>query len=74
MTIVNDDSRVVSEQGFKLIDYARGVIYNHRMFIIQATGWVGLPKASLQKRECFCNKHVLTSLLAGRGGESILVF
>jgi hypothetical protein len=38
MTIVNDDSSVVSEQSFYLIDNARGTIYNHRKFIIQATG------------------------------------
>ncbi len=35
MTIVNDDSSAVSEQSFKLIDDARGVIYDHCMFIIQ---------------------------------------
>ncbi len=38
MTIVNDDSSIFSEQSFQLIDDARGVIYNRRMFIIQATG------------------------------------
>ncbi len=38
MTIVNDDSRIVSEQSFQLIDDARGVIYDHGMFIKQATG------------------------------------
>jgi hypothetical protein len=38
MTIVNDDSSVVSEQSFQLIDDARGVIYDRHMFIIQATG------------------------------------
>ncbi len=37
MTIVNDDSSIVSEQSFQLVDDARGVIYDHRMFIIQAT-------------------------------------
>ncbi len=37
MTIVNDDSSVVSEQSLKLIDDARGVIYDRHMFIIQAT-------------------------------------
>jgi hypothetical protein len=35
--IANDDSSVVSEQSFQLIDDARGVIYDRRMFIIQAT-------------------------------------
>ncbi len=38
MKIVNDDSSVVSEQSFQLIDDARGVIYDRRMFIILATG------------------------------------
>jgi len=37
VTIVNDDSSVISEQSFQLIDDARGVIYNCRTFIIQAT-------------------------------------
>jgi len=37
MMIVNDDSSVISEQSLQLIDKARGVIYDHRMFIIQAT-------------------------------------
>ncbi len=37
MTIQNDDSSIVSEQSFKLIDDARGVIYDRSMFIIQAT-------------------------------------
>ncbi len=37
MTTVNDDSSIVSEQSFKLIDDARGVTYNCPMFIIQAT-------------------------------------
>jgi hypothetical protein len=35
--IVNDNSSVVSEQSLQLIDYARGAIYDRRMFIIQAT-------------------------------------
>ncbi len=35
--IVNDDSSIVSEQSFQLIDYARGIIYDQHMFIIQAT-------------------------------------
>jgi hypothetical protein len=38
MTIVNDDSRIISEQSFELIDDARGLIYDRRMFIIQSTG------------------------------------
>ena len=38
MTIVNDDSSIVSEQSFWLIVDGRDIIYRHRMFIIQATG------------------------------------
>ncbi len=38
MVIVNDDSSIMSEQSFYLIDDARGVIYDRCMFIIQATG------------------------------------
>ncbi len=38
MTIVNDDSRVVSKLETSLTDDARGVIYDHHMFIVQATG------------------------------------
>jgi hypothetical protein len=37
VTIVNDDSSIVSEQSFQLVDDARGVIYDRYMFIIQAT-------------------------------------
>ncbi len=35
--IVNDDSSVVIKWSFKLIDAARGVIYDRHMFIVQAT-------------------------------------
>ncbi len=38
MRIVKDISSIVSEQSFLLINDARGIIYNHHMFIIQATG------------------------------------
>jgi hypothetical protein len=38
MTIVNDDSSIISEQSFQLIDDPRGIIYDCHMFIIQATG------------------------------------
>ncbi len=39
MKIVNDDSSIFSKQSFQLIDDARGVIYDRRMFIIQATAF-----------------------------------
>ncbi len=38
MTIVNDNSSVVSKWSFKLIDDPRVVIYDRHSFIIQATG------------------------------------
>jgi hypothetical protein len=38
MTIVNDDSRVVNKLEASLTDDARVIIYERRMFIVQATG------------------------------------
>ncbi len=38
MTIVNDDSRVINKLEASLTDDARVVIYDHHMFIVQATG------------------------------------
>jgi hypothetical protein len=38
MMIMNDNSSVVGEQSFQLIDNTRCIIYDRRMFIIQATG------------------------------------
>ncbi len=38
MTIINDDSSIIINWSSKLIDVARGVIYDHYMFIVQATG------------------------------------
>ncbi len=37
MTIVNDNSRVVNKLEASLTDDARVVIYDHQMFIVQAT-------------------------------------
>ncbi len=37
MTILNEDSRVVTKLEASLTDNARVVIYNHHMFIVQAT-------------------------------------
>ncbi len=36
-TIVNDDSRVVNKLEASLIGDARVVVYDHHMFIVQAT-------------------------------------
>ncbi len=41
MTIVNDDSSVVIKWSSKLIDAARGIIYDRHMFTVQATGASG---------------------------------
>jgi hypothetical protein len=38
ITIVNDDARVVNKLENSVTDAARVVIYEHHMFIIQATG------------------------------------
>jgi hypothetical protein len=41
MMIVNDDSRVVNKLEASLTDYAKVIIYDHPMFIEQATAyWV----------------------------------
>ncbi len=37
MTIVNDDSSIIIKWSSKLIDDARGVIYDRYMFIVKAT-------------------------------------
>ncbi len=36
--IINDDSSVVNKLETSLIDDARVIIYDHHMFIVQATG------------------------------------
>jgi hypothetical protein len=38
MTIVNDNSRVITKRETSLTDDARVIIYNHHMFIVQVTG------------------------------------
>jgi hypothetical protein len=38
ITIVNDDSRVINKLETLLTDNARVVIYDHHLFIVQATG------------------------------------
>jgi hypothetical protein len=47
MTIVNDDSSIVSKWSSKIIDNARVVIYDHHMFRVQATGVSFIPKPFL---------------------------
>ena len=38
MTIVNDDSRVITKLETSLTDNARVIIYEHHKFIVPATG------------------------------------
>jgi hypothetical protein len=38
MTIVNDDSRVISKLEASLTDNTRVIIYDHHMLIVQDTG------------------------------------
>ncbi len=38
MMIVNDDARVINKLEASLTDDARVIIYDHHMFIVQATG------------------------------------
>jgi hypothetical protein len=40
MMIVNDNSRVVNKLEASLTDNTRVVIYDHHMFIVQATAWL----------------------------------
>jgi hypothetical protein len=40
VTIINDDSSIVSKWSFKLIDDAGVVIYDHNRFIMQATAYL----------------------------------
>ncbi len=49
MTIVNDDSRVINKLEISLTDDARVVIYDRHIFIVQATGWIGLPGTNTLK-------------------------
>ena len=52
MTIVNDDSRVISNQSFKLSDDPRVVIYDRHRVIIQATGRSNTCKYDNNLRKC----------------------
>jgi hypothetical protein len=56
MMIINDDSSVIIKWSFKLIDAARGVIYDRHMFILQAPG---LYISNDEKR--LMNFHLLLS-------------
>jgi hypothetical protein len=47
LTILIDDSGVVNKLYVSLTDDARVIIYNHHMFIVQATGVSKLPCSTL---------------------------
>jgi hypothetical protein len=42
MTIVNDNPRVINKLEASLTDDVRVVIYDHHVFIVQATGWFSI--------------------------------
>jgi hypothetical protein len=48
ITIINDDSNVVNKLETLLIDDVRVIIYDHHMFIVQATGSSVGPRYVLQ--------------------------
>jgi len=54
ITIVNDNSSVISKWHSSLIDAARVIIYNHNMFKMQATGVnvLKLFSAYLNTKQC----------------------
>jgi hypothetical protein len=41
VTIINDDSRVINKLEASLTDDSRVIVYDHHMFIVQATAKVG---------------------------------
>jgi hypothetical protein len=55
VTIVNDDSSIISKWSFKLIDDPRIVIYDYHRFIIQATGACAI-KHYRSVMDGFCSK------------------
>ncbi len=61
MTIINDDSRVVNKLEAPHTDAARVIIYNHHMFIVQATAASTIKKLrfhNYEKLDRFCGKLV----------------
>ncbi len=53
MTIVNDDSRVITKIETSLTDEARVVIYDRHMFIVQATGLTHINETVLMIKRVF---------------------
>ncbi len=52
-TIVNDDSSVINKFEASLTDYARVIIYDHYMFIVQASG-LSPEKVDQGENDCKC--------------------
>jgi hypothetical protein len=51
MMIVNDDSGIVTELDTSLTDDARVIIYDHHMFIVQATGLIFESKGTALRHD-----------------------
>jgi hypothetical protein len=64
MTIVNDDSRVINKLEASLTDDTKVIIYDHHMFIVQATDLrVNESKTHLEEKKkkiklCNFNSHI----------------
>jgi hypothetical protein len=52
MTIINDDARNINKFDASLTDDARVIIYDHRVFIVQATGHPWLKKLPVVSQRC----------------------
>ncbi len=52
MTLVNDDSRVITKLETSLTDDARVMIYNRHMFIVKATA-KNLRRIKAKNKSCF---------------------
>ena len=57
MTIVIDDSRVINKLEASLTDNARVIIYDRRIFIVQAISLIKLSLAWSRTRELQTNKN-----------------
>jgi hypothetical protein len=64
MMIVNDDYRVITKLETSLTDDARVIIYNHHMFIVQATGVTLTRKTAQLKVESSAQTTLRFSPLA----------
>ncbi len=58
ITIINYDSSVINKFGASLTDDARVIIYDHNMFIVQATNWTRTSITDNFDEEFFFTKKV----------------